>query len=384
MGRWLDFLVLGWLVLELTDSPFLVGVAAFCRQVPMMFLGPFAGLLADRLHRGWLMIAVQVTNLVAALTLALLFGLGSGTVWHLIVLEALLGIAWATDFPVRRTVLYTLVGPRRLANAFSLESVSMQGTKIIGPVLGGVLLVRVGPVGCYLLLAALYLAALVLVWQLNRQVSPRPIGAGESVLAGLLAGVREARVRPTILGVLAITVVQNALVLPYQQMLPVFARDVLDVGPILLGLLVAADGLGALIGALAIGSRAGGGGHRPIFAGGALLGATLVIGLAVSPWYLLSLPLQFIIGVAESGFGTMQSTLILLEAPERSRGRIVGILSACIGTQPVGTLWLGFASGLIGVSVATALSAAVGLALLVPLGLRITAAPAAQPLRTSG
>ncbi len=384
VGRWLDFLVLGWLVLELTDSPFLVGLAAFCRQAPMMALGLFAGVLADRINRGRLMIAVQVVNLGSALVLALLFGLGRGELWHLLVLEIVIGAAWAVDFPSRRTVLYTLVGPGRLANAFSLESVSMQGTKMIGPLLGGVLLTSVGPVGGYVVLATLYLIALCLVVALNRRERLPVAGATESVLASLVSGLREVRARPTILAVLAITVLMNMLIFPYQQMLPVFARDVLAVGPVLLGVLVAADGLGALLGALAVAARRGFTGHRQVFAGGSLVAATLVIALALSPWFLITLPLQFVIGIAESGFGTMQSTLILLDAPERARGRVMGILSTCIGTQPLGTLWLGFASSQIGAPVATAASAALGLALLLPLGARMVAPPAGRTLEILG
>src|SRR5215207_104817 len=99
VGRWLDFLVLGWLVLELTGSPFMVGMAAFCRFAPMILLGLFAGLLIDRLPRGRLLVLVQSVNLAVALLLSLLFATGYGGLWQLIALETILGIAWAIDFP---------------------------------------------------------------------------------------------------------------------------------------------------------------------------------------------------------------------------------------------------------------------------------------------
>ena len=375
-ARWLDFLVLGWVALELTNSPLMVGLAAFCRSAPMMALGLFAGLLADRFHRGRLLVLVQMLNLIAACALALLFGTGIGGFWHLIGLDLVLGVAWAIDFPSRRTVLYTLVGPGRLANAVSLESASMQGTKMIGPLAGGVLLAWVGPSGCYLALAALFLGALLLVLALTRRVRLASASVAESVVASVVTGFREVCARPTIVAVLAITIVMNVLVFPYQQMLPVFARDVLVVGPELLGLLIAADGLGALTGALVVASRRSLTGHRRIFAGGSLLAATLVVGLALSPWYFVSLPLQFVIGIAESGFGTMQSTLILLDAPERARGRVMGILSVCIGTQPLGSLWTGFATSHVGAPTATALGALFALALIAAMCARIAVTPA--------
>src|SRR3954471_14015503 len=102
VGRWLDFLVLGWLVLELTGSPFMVGVAAFCRFAPMIVLGLFAGLLIDRVPRGRLLVAVQGVNFSATVLLAALFATGHGDLWWLIGLETLLGVAWAIDFPSRR------------------------------------------------------------------------------------------------------------------------------------------------------------------------------------------------------------------------------------------------------------------------------------------
>jgi MFS family permease len=166
-------------------------------------------------------------------------------------------------------------------------------------------------------------------------------------------------------------VIMNVLVFPYQQMLPVFARDILQVGPELLGLLVAADGLGALTGALAVATRREMRVQRQIFAGGALMAATLLIGFAFSPWFWLSLPLQFCIGVAESGFGTMQSTIVLLSAPDAARGRIMGILSVCIGVGPLGALWIGFAAGKFGAPIAVATAGALALLLMAPIAGRM-------------
>ena len=378
VARWMDFLVLGWIVLELTGSPLLVGVAAFCRSAPMMALGLFAGVLADRFHRGRLMVLVQSLNLTAALVLALLFGTGRGGLLPLVALEALLGIAWALDFSARRTVLYTLVGPGRVTNATSLESVAMQGSKMIGTFAGGLLLARVGASGCYVVLALLYLVALLLTMWINRRVDLPGSGSVESVVASLAAGLREVRTVPAIRAVLIITIIMNALVFPYQQLMSVFARDVLEVGPELLGLLVAAEGLGALGGALLLASWHSLTAHGRVFVGGSLLLAVLVVGFSLSSWYALSLPLEFAIGLASSGFGTMQSAIMLLSASERARGRAMGILSACIGTQPLGTLWVGFFASRVGAPAATAAGAALALLLMLPLAIRM-ATPAPRP-----
>ena len=380
-ARWMDLVVLGWLALALTDSPLMVGVAAFCRTAPMMLVGPFAGVLADRLPRVRVMIGVQALNVVVALTLALLFAAGLAGFGVLVALQILLGVAWVLDFPSRRTVLFAVVGRERLTTAVSLESMSMQGAKMIGPLLGGLLLSRLGPAACYVALAGLSLGALATAHRLDRHIALPGAATSEPILASLTAGLREVRGRPVILGVLAITVLMNALVFPYQQILPVFARDVLGVGPVALGLLVAAEGLGALASSLAIAARAGHVHHARLFAVSSLAAALFLLAFALSPWYTLSLALQLAIGAAESGFGTMQSAIVLLNAPERARGRAMGILSACIGTQPVGSLWIGFLASRAGAPLATALNAGLAFVLMIPVGIRLVASAATAARR---
>lgn len=373
-ARWMDVVVLGWLALALTDSPLMVGVAAFCRAAPMMALGPFAGVLADRLPRLRLMGAVQILNIAAGSALALLFGAGLAGYGVLVGIEVVLGIAWVLDFPSRRTVLFAVAGRERLTAAVSLETMSMQAAKMLGPLLGGVLLAQMGAAACYLAFAGLSLGALVATRHLARRVALPGVPGREPVLDSLLMGLREVRGHPVILGVLAVTVLMNTLVFPYQQMLPVFARDVLHVGPAPLGLLVATQGLGALVGSAVIGARGGPVSHMRLFAASSLGGALLLLVFAWSPWYALSLALQLAIGATDSGFGTMQSAIVLLAAPERAQGRIMGILSACIGTQPLGSLWIGFLASRMGAPLATGLNAALASLVMIPAGMRLVAA----------
>jgi len=380
-ARWLDFLVLGWLALELTNSPLMVGLAAFCRAAPMMALGPVAGLLADRFDRGRVMITVQTLNLAATAVLLVLFGTGVGRFGHLVLLEVLLGIAWAIDFPSRRTAVYTLVGADRLTNAISLDSVSLQGTKVLGPIVGGLLLARLGTAACYAVLVLLYVLALAQMIRLTHRVRLPGAATGESVAAGLAAGLREVRAQPAIRAVLLITVLMNGLVFPYQHILSVFARDVLAVGPAQLGLLVSSEGLGALLGSLVIAGGHGPGHHGAVFAIGSFAAAALVLVFALSPWFLLSLWLQLAIGLAEAGFGTMQSTIVLLNAPERLRGRVMGLLSACIGTQPIGALWIGVFASLAGAQWAAATGAGLAVLLIAPVASRMVARDA-SPIGT--
>ncbi|HWO04867.1 MAG TPA: MFS transporter [Methylomirabilota bacterium] len=374
-ARWMDLILLGWLAFQLTDSPFMVGLAAFARSAPLMVLGPFTGIVADRMHRGRVLVFTQSLGLVTALALAAVFASGRGGFWPLVGLETLFGALWALDFPARRTALYTLVGSRRVATAISLETVSMQVAKMVGPVLAGVGLAHLGPAPCYLGVAALYAIGLLVFVGLPGRIGGPSGRDVTSVVASLGAGFREAWREPTVRAVLLITVMMNVLFFPYQHMLPVFARHVLSVGPEWLGGLVAADGLGALLGALAIAGRRGFLPHGRIFGAAVLTAPLLLLGFTSLRWPWACLPVLVLIGACESAFAAMQSTLVLLQAPEASRGRAMGILSACIGTQPAGTLWIGFLAGGIGVPAAMAIN---GMAALVAM------LPAAWPLARRG
>jgi MFS family permease len=365
-ARWMDMVLLGWLAFQLTDSPFMVAVAAFARSAPMMLLGLFAGLVADRMHRGRVLVFTQAMGLVTGLALAGLFWAGWGRFWPMVGLEVLFGVLWAIDFPARRTALYALVGPRRVAGAVSLETVSMQVAKMIGPVLAGVGLARFGPAPCFAAVAALYALGLLIFIGLPARIGGPSGRDTASVVSSLGAGFREAWREPTVRAVLIITVLMNVLFFPYQHMLPVFARDVLGVGPEWLGALIGADGLGALLGALAIASRRGFLPHGRLFAVSVLIAPFLLLAFTGLRWPWACLAVLVVIGAAESGFAAMQSTLVLLSAPAESRGRAMGILSACIGTQPAGTLWIGFLATGIGVPAAMALNGVVALVAMLP------------------
>ena len=161
IARWMDLVTLGWLSFQLTGSPFMVGLAAFARAAPMMLVGPFAGIVADRVQRGRVLLVSQATGVVTALALTVIFALGRGGYWPLVALEVVFGLVWALDFPARRTALYAVLGAARVAQAVSLETVSMQLAKMLGPLAAGVCLARVGPEAAFAAMAGLYAIGLL-------------------------------------------------------------------------------------------------------------------------------------------------------------------------------------------------------------------------------
>jgi MFS family permease len=369
VARWVDLVTLGWLALQLTGSPFMVGLAAFARSAPLMVVGPFAGIVADRMPRGRVLTIAQTTGLVAALVLAVVFARGGGRYGVLVGFEVIFGLVWALDFPARRTSLYALLGAPRVAQAVSLETVSMQIAKVLGPLAAGVCLARIGPAACYALMAVMYAGGLAACAGLSVKLGTPGATVSGSVGASMRAGLQAAWASGTVRAVLLVTIAMNTLFFPYQHMLPVFARDVLAVGPLALGALVAADGLGALTGALAIASAGGRLDHRTVFGSAVMIAPLLLVALAGSRWLGVCVVILIIMGAAESGFATMQSTLVLLAAPERLRGAAMGILSACIGTQPLGTLAIGLLAASLGSPRAFTLNALVSLAVIVPLAI---------------
>jgi MFS family permease len=371
LARWVDLVALGWLALELTGSPFMVGLAAFARTAPMMVVGPFAGIVADHVSPGRVLFFTQAGGMATALALALLFGSGAGRYWPFVGLEVVIGVLWALDFSSRRTSIYAVLGPSRVAHAISLESVSMQVAKMGGPLLAGFCLARLGPAATFTVLAALYAGGLAVSSGLRRSMV-RPVGHGPaSVVESLRAGLQAAWTHPLIRAVLLGTVAMNVLVFPYQHMLSVFARDVLAGGPGVLGALIAAEGLGALVGALAIAAQRR---HPPqgrLFGISIVVTPALVVAFSLSPSLSLCLVLLVVLGLVEAAFAATQTTVVLLSAPERLRGATVGILSACIGTQPVGTLAIGALVGIAGAPTAFAINALSALAVTVPLAARL-------------
>jgi predicted MFS family arabinose efflux permease len=277
------------------------------------------------------------------------------------------GLVWALDFPARRTALYTLLGAGRVAQAVSLETVSMQIAKMLGPLAAGLCLAQAGPAAGFAVMALVYGAGLAASSRLRGRLGGPGTATSHSVATSMRTGLELAWRTPTVRTVLLVTVAMNTLFFSYQHMLPVFARDVLALGPAGLGALVAADGGGALLGALVIATRRGDVGHRLLFGAAVLVAPALLVALSASRWLPVCVTLLVAIGVAESAFATMQSTLVLLEVPERVRGGAMGILSACIGTQPLGTLAIGLLAASIGAPPAFAVNALVSLLVIVPL-----------------
>jgi len=357
--RWLELLAVGVYVYQVTGSAFLVMLVSMLRILPLALTGAFMGAFAERLGRHRLYIGGVVGMVALCAAQAGLVLAGSIQVWHLAVGSLLSGIFWAMDLPVRRTLLCDIAGNERVAQAMSLDAATNNATRIAGPMLGGLLLELLGLDGVFVCSVVVYLATLVLV----RRVQERgaPAAAGTRVLASLLEGLRIAARSRTIVGTLAITVIFNVFAFPVTSMVPVVGKDVLGLSAFPVGLLMSADGAGALVGAVLIAIY----GRAPIFRrlywGGCTLYLLMVLAFAAAPNFPLAGTALLVLGLGSAAFGSMQATLIYLAAPAEARSRLMGVLSVAVGSGPIGFLHVGWLADSLGAPAALAIMAVEGL-----------------------
>ncbi len=367
ISRRMELIVLGYLVFELTDSAFQVGLISVFLNVPRPPLSLVAGMLADRLDRWRILATIHTFYLVLASCLLALLILDLVEPWHVFLIVLAQGTAKVLDDPTRRASLFDLAGQDRIAQAMSLETMTNNGGKILGPIAGGLLLEFYGFTGAFMVLVALDLVSALLILRVRLPARSTLIGR-TTFLTGIRSGIAHSFSNKFVLGVLTISLVMNGMVLPVQYFIPVIATDVLRVGPALGGLLGAADGIGAFAGAMVIATRRRFSFHGRYFAFGAIIVAVGVATVAWSPWFLVSFLVLFTAGVGQSGFSTMQSTILMLSTAPEMRGRIMGSQGLVNGLGHfIGGVEIGAIAQFFTISVAIGFNAGVGLLLMLPV-----------------
>ena len=390
ISRWMQMTMLGWFVFEETGSAFLVTLVGFSGMGPLVVLGVFGGVLADRLDKRKLLLGTLFANLLAATGMAvliftdLIFSTGNVQYWHAYLVMLVGGIGWGLDMPSRRTIVLDVLGRARVNNAIALDSVGMHSSRMLGPLIGGGLI----SVSLFLFserhggngLEAGYAVTLVFfivsaVMMLNVKTPARDTStttqASWNIIRNLVEGIRYVASEATLLAVVLITVFMNLLLFPYQQLIPVVAADVLYVGPTLMGLLLAFEGLGALTGSIGIASWSNLTHHGRVYLFGSLAGLVMLLIFSFSQWYGLSLMLMLMLGLGTAGFGAMQATIILLVARDDMRGRGLGVITLAIGAGPIGGLMLGTMADAMGAPRAMTINAVLGLITVGLVGLLV-------------
>ncbi|MGH8775974.1 MAG: MFS transporter [Jiangellaceae bacterium] len=352
MGTWMQKIAQAWLVLELTGSGTLLGITAALQQLPTLLVGPWAGLLADRVDKRKLLIWTQATAAVPAVLLGVLIATDRVQLWMVLVLALCLGTIGALDKPARHTFVIEMVGPSRLTNAVTLNSIVINAGKVTGPAIGGVLIATVGLAPSFMINSVSYLAVVTgLLLMRTDQLQPAPPmrrGRGQ-----LRDGLRYVRRSPQLLGPLVLMTVTGMLAYEWAVTLPLFARDTFDADAQAFGLMFSAMGVGAVIGGLSIASTL----HASarMLTSTALVFAALMVATAFAPTLLVAFVALFAVGGASLAFRAVANSLIQLQADPQMRGRVMALLVvATTGTTPVGGPLVGWIGETFGARVSLA------------------------------
>jgi MFS family permease len=351
IGTWITRVATSWLVYRLTGSEFLLGLVGFCGQIPTLLLAPLAGVLVDRWPRHGILLWTQALSMVQSFLLAALTFSGSIGVWHVLVLQVFQGIINAFDTPARQAFVVEMVENRSdLPNAIALNSSMVNGTRVLGPSIGGAIIAAVGEAWCFAIDGVSYLFVIgsLLAMRL-RQSSEPPHVPGTDLLAELRTGFQFVFSSVPIRTALTLLAIVSTMGMPYTVLMPVIAAGVLHGGPSMLGLLMTATGVGALGGTLYLASRASVIGlGRTIVVATLLLGASL-IAFAASRTFWLSVVLLPFVGAGAMVQMAATNTILQTIVEDRFRGRVMAFYTmAFLGTAPIGSLFAGVLADRIG------------------------------------
>lgn len=360
VARWLEMLAVALFAYQTTGSAFVVAMLTMLRLLPMALFGAFLGAAAERFERRGALILVVLISMAVTLALAVLASLGAIEVWHLAVASFVNGIGWAADHPVRRMMIGDVVGADRIGSGLSVDTATNNASRVLGPILSGLLLAQYGIASVFWFSLALYVPSLVAALRIrmrSRTGAAHPAPFITSIREGL-AWVRRDR---RLIGVFAITVIFNVFGWPFTSMIPVIGTDYLNLGPKGVGLLASCEGVGGLTGALLIASLARPAWYGRVYVGAVALYLLMLIGFATAPAIPVAAVSLFLSGMCGAGFAVMQATLVYRSAPVQMRARLLGVVSVCIGMGPIGFLYLGFLAEVLTPRIATVALGAQGM-----------------------
>ncbi|HYS93804.1 MAG TPA: MFS transporter [Candidatus Acidoferrales bacterium] len=379
VGTWMQSVGQAWVVLEITGSPFKLGMITALQFGPMLFLSFLAGALADRVRKRRLLLLTQSALMVQALSLAALDWTGHIQYWHVAVLATVYGIANTLDLPARQSFVVQIVGKNDLINAIALNSAVFNGARVVGPAVAGLLVARYGVATAFLLNGLSFLGVIAALLAIHNEGEARP-RTGDTLGQEILQGLRYAWETPLIVLILAFMLVTSLFIVNFGVVVPLVAREVLHEGAHGFGLLMASLGVGAVAGAgaLALVGR----GRAPVWllAGAALIDAVglMILGLVHHFW--VAAALLGVMGFTMIVFMASSNTTLQVTVPDALRGRLMGLYAfVFVGMNPFGALFIGSVAEKWGVPAACIAGGGMGAACLVGLTLGLGRRAAEPP-----
>lgn len=362
-GTWLQLIATSWLVYQLSGSAFLLGLAAFTLHIPLLILGPFAGVWVDRQKKRSVLIKTQTAALLQSVVMLALLAFGHAEAWHLILANLVLGVVNAIDSPARQSQLVELVGGKDdLPSAIAFSSLLMNGARFIGPMIGGAVIAGLGVVWGFGLNCLMRGAVILALWLIRAE--PRPTEkTTDNWKQQLAAGFRYAYgFLPTRSALLLLSAVSFS-VQPYQSLAPYFAKDVFQGGSEVLGYLLGAGGFGAVAGMVYLATKRSVRGLLTMIPFTAAMsgGALIVFSFASSLW--LALPMVFLVGMGAMLSAASTNTVLQTIVEDRMRARVVSIyMMSFLGVTPLGALFAGMVAERIGPPLTLALGGGLAIA----------------------
>ena len=355
----------GWVAYDISGSAASVGLVALGSGIPMLTLGLFGGVVADRFPKRRTLLMTQSLIGVAATISAVLVLTGVIQIWHLMLISALQGVGFAFNMPSRQAFVAQLISRERLMNAVALNNAGMNFSRVIGPSIAGLLIAVVGPGEVYVLMALMY--AFVVYGLTRIPQMGAPVGTNRpSPLRSLADGLGYVRSNTVVFTLLLLAFAPVLLGMPYQQLMPVFADDVFNVGASGLGLLLSVNGIGALIGSLGVAGMNNSFRRRGMLqmAMGILFGLSIAV-FALAQSYPVALATLLVAGASSAGFQSLNSTLVMMNTEPAYHGRVMSVYMLTFSAMPLGVVPFGIFTDIYGAPITIGIG---GLLLMVVIG----------------
>lgn len=384
IGTWMQMVAQGWLVLKLTNSALMLGLVSFAGYVPILVVALFAGVVVDHVDRRRLIITTQILLMLSAFTLAVLTWAGVVRVEHVAILAAFNGLVTAFDMPARQAFVVEMVGRDDMPNAIALNSMIFNGARVVGPAIAGVLIGVIGVAGCFFLNGASYLAVIWSLWEMALEARPATPIAGNMLLR-LREGFAYVRRHRASFYLLLLIAINAGFGMQYSVLIPIFASDVLHGAARTYGFLLAAQGIGALVGSLVLARCTTDRALRLNLMVGLFSAAAGIFVFGFSPWIWLSMVAQMVIGAGLISHTATSNTMLQLFVSDELRGRVMSMYTlSFIGLAPLGSLEVGFVGQRASPRIAVALAATATLACAVILVTRLHVIAEAQSAGRDG
>lgn len=358
VGDWLDQVALNWLVISTTNDPVMLGLVNLGRGLPIMLFALFGGVIADRVDRRTMLICTQALAMVVAIGLACTVAFFGASIWLILILATCRGLIVAFNLPARHSLVYQLVPREAMASAVSINSITINMAKIVGPLASAAIIATFGITACFIANALSFTAvmAMLLMLDLPRRSVERK---SESLLESLVGGFTYMKSEPVLLMLVAVALVPTFFCQPYIQFLAVFAAQVFDTGASGLGFMTALAAIGSICGGL-LASRlqrdARRGSTMLVFM--ALFGVALML-FAAAPTIYWAIPVLFAAGAMHIAYNSSNNTILQLTVDDAYRGRVLSSLFMTRGLMPMGTATMALLAAAIGPRLAMSAMASV-------------------------